>query len=276
MVRRRLMHIARHFALLVACAVALVPLIWGVVTSLKEDDKVFAYPPEWIPSPVTFAHYKDVLLGSSLPHFFINSTIVTTLTILITLVLAMHMAYAAARINFRGKNALLFVLLASSMVPGIAILTPLYLLSVKTGLYDTHAGLVLVYSAWQVPTVVWLLRGFIANIPVELEEAAMLDGCSRLRAFYLITLPALQPGLAAAAVLVFVAVWNDFLIATALTISEDMRLIQVGLYRYIADVGVEWGRFLAYGLLALAPILVAFVLLQRRFISGLTMGAVKG
>jgi ABC-type glycerol-3-phosphate transport system permease component len=276
MARRRLMHVARHLALMAACAVALVPLVWGLVTSLKDDDKVFAYPPEWIPSPVTFSHYKDVLVGSSLPHFFVNSTIVTALTILITLGLAMHMAYAAARIQFRGKNALLFVLLASSMIPGIAILTPLYLLSVKSGLYDTHAGLVLVYSAWQVPTVVWLLRGFIANIPVELEEAAMLDGCSRLRAFYLITLPALQPGLAAAAVLVFVAVWNDFLIATALTISEDMRLIQVGLYRYIADVGVEWGRFLAYGLLALAPILLAFVFLQRRFISGLTMGAVKG
>ena len=276
MIRRRLLHVARHIALVVASAIALVPLVWGLVTSLKDDDKVFAFPPEWIPDPITLIHYKDVLVGSSLSHFFLNSAIVTALTIVITLVVAMHMAYAAARIEFRGKNVLLFVLLASSMIPGISILTPLYLLSVKTGLYDTHIGLVLVYSAWQVPTAVWLLRGFIANIPVELEEAAMLDGCSRLRAFYLITVPALQPGLAAAAILVFVAVWNDFLIATALTISEDMRLIQVGLYRYIADVGVEWGRFLAYGILALAPILVAFVLLQKRFISGLTMGAIKG
>ena len=274
--RRYAFRIVQHVVLIAASVLAMVPIFWGLVTSLKEDAKVFSYPPEWIPNPITFEHYHTVLFDSNLPRFFFNSAFVALVTIVVTVAVAAHAAYAAARLKYRGKAPLLFIVLATSMIPGISILTPLYLIAVKTGLHDTYVALILVYSAWQIPTAIWLLRGFIESVPAELEEAAMIDGCSRLQAFYRIVVPALQPGLAAAAIIVFVSVWNDFLICSALTISENMRLVQVGLFRYIADVGVEWGRFLAYGMLALLPILVMFVTLQKRFISGLTMGAVKG
>jgi multiple sugar transport system permease protein len=274
--RHHLVSVASHAFLIGACVIAVVPIFWGVVTSLKENEEIFSFPTQWLPDPVTIEHYKLVLFGSNFPRFFTNSAVVSILTILVTLAIAAHAAYAAARLKYRGKNVLLFLILATSMIPGISVLAPLYQMTVAVGLHDTYFALVLVYSAWQVPTVIWLLRGFIETVPAELDEAAMIDGCSRLQAFYRVVLPTLQPGLAAGAIMTFVFVWNDFLIGSVLTIGENMRPIQVGLYRYMGDVGVEWGRFLAYGVLALLPIMVVFLILQRRFISGLTSGAVKG
>jgi len=274
--RHHFLSAALHAFLIAACLIAVAPIFWGLVTSLKENSKILSYPPQWIPNPMTLENYNLVLFASSFPRFFFNSAVVAILTILMTLAIAAHAAYAAARLKYRGKNVLLFLVLATSMIPGISVLAPLYLIAVTVGLHNTYLVLVLVYCAWQVPIVIWLLRGFIETVPTELEEAAMIDGCSRLQAFYRVVLPILQPGLAASAIIVFVSVWNDFLIGSALTISENMRLIQVGLYRYISDIGVEWGRFLAYGMLALLPIMVVFLILQKRFISGLTAGAVKG
>jgi multiple sugar transport system permease protein len=140
------------------------------------------------------------------------------------------------------------------MVPGIAILPVLYLLSIKLNLHDTYIVLILVYSAWQIPMMTWIMRGFFESINPELEEAAMIDGCTRLQAFYRVIFPLSQPGLAASSMLVFIYVWNDWLIAQHLIISENMQLINVGLYSYIRDVGVDWGKFSVYGLLAVIQV----------------------
>lgn len=258
-------------------AVALFPLVWGFLSSLKDERLMFSYPPRLLPDPLTFVHYRGVLFDTNMPLFFWNSLLVTCATVGLTVLVAFHGAYAAARFDFKGREVLLFVILSTAMIPGIAILVPLYLLARRVGIFDTHVGLVLVYSAWQMPMTLWLLRGFIEAVPRELEEAAALDGCSRSGLMWRIMLPLIRPGLLAAGIMVFVYVWNDFLIAVTLTNSEVKRLLQVGLYRYYADTtGIFWGRFMAYTTLSSLPILAAFFALNRRFIQGMTEGGLKG
>ncbi len=271
-----LMQILIYGTLLTICAFVLVPLAWFVVTSLKTTPMVTAYPPNWIPNPVTGMNYKAVVLGSNMPRYFFNSTVVALGTIVLTLLLSSLAGYAAARFNFRGKNLILFAILATSMIPGIAILPSLYMLSVQLELHDTYSVLIIVFSAWQIPSVVWIMRGFFESIPRSLDEAALVDGCNLVQCLWRIILPISQPGLAASAILIFVYVWNDWLLAITLTISEKMRLVPVGLYNYVKDLGVEWGKFTAYTILSIVPVVVLFLLLQTRFIEGLTAGAHKG
>jgi len=275
-VREALITTATYGILVIASLVALGPILWGLATSLKTSPGVVAVPPEWIPSPFTLENYRLVLLNSSLPRCFLNSLFVAFCGVTLTLGVACHAGYAAARFDFPGKNGILFMILATAMIPGISIMAPLYIVATKVGLLDTYWIQILIYSAWQVPSTVWLIRGFFESVLPDLEEAAMIDGCSRRRAFYQIILPIAQPGLAAAAILVFVYVWNDFLIGVAFTTSGTMRPMQVGLYLFIRDLGVEWGRFMAYTMIGLIPILILFGFLQKLFIQGLAAGATKG
>lgn len=268
--------IGSYVVLLATSIFSLFPLLWAFLTSLKVKTQVLAYPPVWWPNPITFENYQNVLLGSNMPRYLFNTIIVGLLTVLIVLVLANHTAYAAARFKFRGKEIILFLILSASMVPIISLLTPLYLVWTKLGLHNSYIGLSLAYGAWQVPTAIWLMRGFIEAVPREIEEAAMMDGCGHWQSFYRVVFPIVQPGLAAAGILIFIFIWNDFLLATTLTITEERRMIQVGLYRYLSDLGVEWGRFTAYTILAILPIIAMFVTLQKRLLKGLVAGAMKG
>jgi multiple sugar transport system permease protein len=163
------------------------------------------------------------------------------------------------------------------MIPGIAILIPIYLLAIQLHVLNTYLFLILVYSAWMIPQAVWFIKSFIEVIPRDLEDAAMIDGCTVLGVFWRILLPLVQPGLAAISILIFIFVWNDFLIGVTLTTSEDMRTVQVGLVRFIQHtLGISWGELMGFAVLATAPVLVSFFLLQKRFIEGLTLGGIKG
>jgi multiple sugar transport system permease protein len=264
------------FATLVVAAIAAIPILWGLVTALKLPEQILTYPPQWIPFPPSFHSFAQAWQQSNLPIYFRNSIIVTVAALVLSLIVGAHAAYGLARFRFRGQSMLLVALLATSMIPGIAILVPLYDLAVKTGLYNTFTGLILVYTAWNVPILVWLLKGFFESVPLELEEAALIDGCSRLRAFYQIVLPMARPGLLSGGVMVLMFCWNDFLIAFTLTISEEKRLLSVGLYTYISNFGIEWGLLMAATIIALVPVVLVFFLLQRRLVEGLMAGAVKG
>ena len=272
----RLQAAIAYLILVVASAVAVFPIYWAVNTSLKPEASIISFPPRWWPSAPTLEHYANVLTQSTMPQNYWNSLVLAAGTIALVLALAAHAAYAAARFQFRGKDSMLFVLLATVMVPGIVTLIPVYLIAVRLGLHDTKLVLVLIFAAWQTPTVVWLLRAFFENIPRELDEAAMIDGCSRIGAFYRVVLPLAQPGLAAAAILVFVWVWNEFIIALNLTASNSTRPLTVGLFFFVAESGIQWGKMAAAASLALLPVIVLFAMLQRRFIQGLTAGAAKG
>jgi multiple sugar transport system permease protein len=266
----------RWAVLLLAAACALVPVYWTLNTSLKLEDAVASYPPHWLPNPLTTGNYESLLGGSSIPRNYLNSIILAGSSIFLTLVLGAHAGYAAARFNFRGKSGVLFLLLMTVMIPGIVTLIPQYLLAVQLGLYDTKLALILIYSAWQLPTVVWIMKGFFEGIPAELEDSARVDGCTALGAFYRVVVPLSWPGLAAAAIVVFVWVWNEFIIAVNLTASEATQPLTVGLYFFVGETGIEWGRMTAAAICALLPVIAAFLLLQRRFVEGLTAGALKG
>ncbi len=272
----RLENFLVYAALGAALVFALLPLLWGLSTSLKAQIDVHKFPPVWFPSPPTIANYADAVFDIRFGRYLFNTLIVVFASLVLSTALALHAAWATVRFRFAGREGILLVMWATIMVPGIAVIVPLYMASVDLGLYDTLASLVIVYSAWLVPTLVWLLRGFIAAIPYELEEAARIDGCSRIGAFWRVTMPLLRPGLLAAGVLVFVMVWNEFLIGYSLTLSDGNRMIQVGIYYFMTETGVEYGPLTAAAIASIAPIAVLYALLQRAFIQGLTGGAVKG
>jgi multiple sugar transport system permease protein len=264
-----------YLALLVACVFVLAPILWAVSTSLKSAQEIHAGA-HWIPLAPSFENYLNAVLQPKFLHYIGNSILVVIATAIISILLAVHAAYVVARRSFFGKEVLLFLVWSTIMIPGVSVIVPLYLLAVDVDLYDTLAVLVIVYSAWLVPVLIWLLRGFFASIPTELEEAAQVDGCSPLKTFYVIVLPLMRPGLGAAAVLVFVNVWNDFLIAFGLTISEENRLLQVGLQSFVTESGINWGPMMAATVFSMIPAAIVFGFLQRAFIQGVTAGAVKG
>lgn len=268
--------IAIYAVLCAAMIFTLLPIVWGISTSFKPSADVYARPPQWWPAQPTFENYRIAVFNERFLTYLTNTLWVVAITLIVSLTLAAHAAYAVARTRFIGRSTLMMIMWATIMIPGIAIIVPLYLLAVKVQLYNTLWSLILVYSAWLIPTLVWLLRGFVVGIPVELEEAARIDGCSSLGAFYRIVLPLIRPGLLAGSVLVFVMIWNEFLISYALTLSDENRLIQVGIYFFITDSGIEWGPLMAASVGSVLPIVVAYAIAQKAFIQGLTGGAVKG
>jgi ABC-type glycerol-3-phosphate transport system permease component len=261
--------------LFLACVFALFPIAWGFVTSLKGEAEVVSYPPSWIPASPTLENYVGVL-SSDLPHYLLNSILVAVLTIILSLAIAAHAGYAVARLDFRGRSTVLYLILASMMIARVSNIVPLYLLSSQLGLLDTKLALVLVYSGWQMPIAVWLLKDFFANVPQSLERAAQVDGYGALSIFYRIALPLVRPGLAAAAILIFMFVWNDFILAVTLTTSGSNRMVTVGLYNYVGQFGIQWGPLMAAVMVALLPVVILFGFVQKTLTHGLTAGAVKG
>ena len=274
--KKLLLNLATYILLAVGSLLVLSPILWTISTSLKTPQNIGAFPPTWIPRPVTFEHYSSILFESPFFQYSWNTLVVAFSSIVLCLLVAVPAAYIAARYNFRGKNLILFLLLFTSMMPGIATLPALYMISVKTQLYDTLLVLVLIFGAWRAPTAMWLLRGFIQSIPRELEEAAMIDGCTKFYGFIRVVLPLMRTGLAAVSVLIFTFVWNTWIFAKTLTNRPAISVVTVGLYANITDIGIKWGTFTAYSILAILPVVILFLSMQRFFIMGLASGARKG
>jgi ABC-type glycerol-3-phosphate transport system permease component len=264
-----------YACLVLACLIVMAPIFWALSTSLKSAQEIHGEP-HWIPTSVTLKNYVSSVLQPKFMRYIANSFLVVFGAAMVSIGLAAHAAYAVARKSFFGKEVMLLLIWATIMIPGVSVIVPLYSLSVDVGIYDTYTVLIIVYSAWLIPTLIWLLRSFVASIPVELEEAAQVDGCSPLKTFYVIVLPLMLPGLGAAAVLVFVTIWNDFLIAFALTQSNEHRLLQVGVHSFVTEGGIDWGPMMAATIGSLIPAALVFAFLQRAFIQGVTAGAVKG
>lgn len=261
---------------LMAAGFALIPIIWGLSTSLKLPQEIATLPVRWIPAVPTFRNFTDAVFEPRYLRYLANTLLVAGAVTAIALTIAVHSAYAAARFRFAGRDAFLMALWITIMVPSVAIVAPLYFLSIKVDLYDTLLVLVIVFVARLLPPLVWMLRGFVASVPVEIEEAAMIDGCSRVGAFYRVTLPLVGPGLVAGAVLVCESIWNEFLVSYSLILSDENRLIQVGIYRFITESGTEWGQLMAATVSSIVPVLLAYAVMQKAFLGGLTSGAVRG
>lgn len=256
--------------------VVLPPIAWIISTALKPDADTIAFPPRWIPSPITLESFAGLYTTTNV-RFFLNSLIYAGGSIILALAICIPAAYVATRYQSRRMETLMTAILVLSMVPAIVVFIALYSMFVKTSLINTYPMLIVVYTAIICGQTILFLRNFIENIPAEIEEAAAIDGCSRLQILWRIVIPLIRPGIAAIAIFIFVFVWNDFLVGTVLATTEDMKTVQNGIVRYIqTGYGNFWGLFSAFVIVAFVPVLTIFAAFQRWFIAGLTSGGVKG
>jgi len=277
--RRVIFQIIVYLGLFLLSSMALAPLVWGILTSFKPDYEIFRIPTRWWPENLTIAHYERVLSGSiargNMLRSIINSIIVSGGAAVFSTVCALACAYATARLKPLGGYPFLIIVLLASMVPTIAVLIPLFFLTNWLHVYDTYLGLIFIHTALRIPFSAWLLHGFFQELPWELEEAALVDGCSRRQAFLLVILPLLRPGIAATLLLAALYVWQDFLIGFTLTQSSSLRVATVALYDYLSQFGVQWGELMAATVLTAVPLMLAFYAFQRQIIEGLAGGSVK-
>lgn len=266
------------FFLIVALVVvySLAPYVWTIFTSLKTDRELYQFPVTYLPQDPTVINYVHVFTRNPFGRFLLNSAIVAISSTLLCLFIASLASYAFARLRFRGNRPLLIGLLVVAMVPLITVIVPLFILIRGLGLLNTYPGLMGPYVAWSLPVAIFILTAFFREIPEELEEAALIDGCSRVGTLWRIIAPLAAPGLATAGIIVFVNTWNEFLVALTLTSSTEMRTITVGIALFRGEFSFPWGVISAAVLLATVPIVTLIMLGQRLVIRGLTAGAVKG
>lgn len=272
--RRLLAWLSGAAVALLVLAIAF-PLYWAVVSSLTPEARLFESPAQW-PSDLVLDHFRALFDERSFWLPIRNSLVVAGATTAFCLVLGSPCAYALARLDFRGKVPILAFVLAVSMFPQITIVSPLYLLLRELRLIDTYPGLILPYVTFAMPLTVWLLVGFFRQLPRELEEAAMVDGATRLRTFVEIVLPLAAPGLVTTGILTFVYCWNEFLFALSFTIGPDRQTVPVAIALFRGQYQVPWGQILAAAVVATAPVALVVLAFQRRIVRGLTSGAVKG
>jgi multiple sugar transport system permease protein len=257
-------------------AFALFPLYWLLKVSVTPNDLLYSEGIRMWPSRTSFDHYSFVLAHSDFPLFFKNSVIVAGSTaVLVTLVSALS-GYAMSRFDFRGKFALVGLMLITQMFPLVMLVAPIFKLFTPLGLTNSLTGLVVVFTAFNVPFATFLMQSFFDGIPKDLEEAAMIDGASRFRAFRQIILPLTLPGVAATLGFVFTAAWSELLFSLMLVSKADASTFPVGLLSFVSKFSVDFGQMMAAGVLALIPACLFFLLIQRYLVQGLTAGAVKG
>ena len=251
------------------------PFYWAVLASFTPEARLFQGP-SLIPSELVLDHYRALFTQRNFWVPIRNSLIVAGTTTVFCVLVGALCAYALARLEFRGKMALLSFILAVGMFPQISVVSPLYLLLRELRLINTYPGLVLPYLTFAMPLTVWLLVGFFRQLPAELEEAAMVDGAGRLRAFWEVIVPLAVPGIATTAILTFVYSWNEFLFALSFTLGPERQTVPVAIALFRGQYQVPWGQILAAAVVATLPVTLLVLAFQRRIVQGLTAGAVKG
>jgi ABC-type glycerol-3-phosphate transport system permease component len=262
-------------AAVVLLGLLIAPIYWMAVSSLTPEARLFLAPGP-LPRAVTLDHYRAIFYERAFLVPIRNSLVVAAMTTLFVVPAAALCAYAIARLKFRGRRLLLALILSVSMFPQVSIVPTLYLMLRAAGLLDTYPGLVLPYVTFSAPLAVWLLTGFFRQLPRDLEEAAMLDGASRLRALRDVVLPLAAPGVATAAILTFLYCWNEFLFALSFTLGPDRHTVPVAVTLFRGRYQVPWGQVLAATVTATIPVAVLVAVFQRRIVAGLTAGASKG
>lgn len=259
---------------------ALLPVFWMVKTSFSTTSEAFAIPPKLIFKP-TFQNYGYVILGGYMRagadfwRFYGNSIVVSLCSTLLALIVGVPAAYVLARFQFRAKDHLSFWILTTRMAPPLGVALPLYILMMKMNLLDTRLALIILYLTFNLGLVIWLMVGFFQELPKELEEAAMVDGCSLFQAFLRIVLPLSASGLSAAAILCIVFSWNEFLFALLVT-GVNAQTAPIGVYSFMLHTQVMWGPICAAGTLVALPVIVFVILVQKHLVRALTFGAIKG
>lgn len=267
---------AHRLAILVYVVVALFPLFWLLKVSVTPNDLLYSEGVRLWPSRATLQHFEFVIAHSAFPTFFRNSLIVAGSTAVAVTILASLSGYALSRFSFRAKYWIVALMLVTQMFPLVMLVAPIFKMLSPLGLTNSLTGLVIVYTAFNVPFATFLMQSFFDGIPKDLEEAAMIDGATQFVAFRQIILPLTLPGIAATLGFVFTAAWSELLFALMLISGNDAATFPVGLLTFVSKFSVDFGQMMAAGVLALIPACLFFLLIQRYLVQGLTAGAVKG
>jgi multiple sugar transport system permease protein len=256
------------------------PMVWMLITSVQSQFAAIQYPPEFLPSNPTLEQYWRLLsptseIGGQFLRYMWNSIYVSVLTTIFGVGVAVPAAYAFSRFRFPGRNALFFSVLFRNMFPAVVFLMPLFIMMRWMGLVNTHASLVITYLTFGLPLSIWLLKGFYDNIPVELEQAARIDGCTRFQAFWIIVMPLSTPGIIATAIFSFITAWNEYVYALTFLNSDEKLTLPVGLQRFFTEYATNWPGLMAASFIMSVPVVVMFLVLQKYFVRALTEGAVK-
>ena len=251
------------------------PFLWMIFTSLKTDKEAVSIPPTLWPEEPTLDAYIQILIWGNFPIWFLNSTIISLGTALLSPAIGSFAAYGFSRFGFRGRATLIGLILASQMLPGVLLVGPYFKMLSTVGLYNTYPGLILAFTAITLPFSTWMLKGFIDSVPEELDDAALIDGCTPLGAYLKVIMPLIAPGMVATVIFAFLLAWGDLLWVLVLTSGEKMTTVTLGLTRLVTQFRIIWPQLMAGSMVGALPPLILYLLLQSYLVEGLTAGAVK-
>jgi len=263
--------------LLLAALVAfsLFPIAWAVISSLKTRSEIFTTPPTFFPTHVTFENFFAILTELSFPRYFLNSALVISMTVLIAVTFSCLAGYGFSRFKFVGHGSLLTFLLTTQMLPSVLMAVPYFVVMKTYGLINTYPALILAFLSFTAPVATWIMKGFIDSIPTAIDEAALIDGCTRVQAFFKVIFPLIVPGIAAVTIYVSILAWNDFIFSLTLITSEEMRTVSLAVGLMLGVERCEWGYLMAGAVAASVPMVILYLILQKFLVKGLTAGAVK-
>ena len=261
---------------IVLVAICLFPFVWMALSSIKTLAELYTVPPRWWPDEPTLRNYTHVIFASNIPRYFINSLVITLGATGLALLLAIFASYGFASFEFPGKPFWQAFILIGQLLPTAAIIVPLFITLRVLGLVNTYWGLILIYMIITLPLSVWMLTSYFRAIPRELEEAAIIDGASRLGVLFRITLPLSLPGIVAVVIYAFVTTWNEFIFALCFATDTRVKTLPIGLAEFSTEFNTDWGAVMAASVVMTIPIVLLFLVFQKLFVSGLMAGATKG
>jgi multiple sugar transport system permease protein len=271
---RRILHTVLYVLILGALAWALLPIVYMMMSSVKTQVNMFSMPPHLIFQP-TFDIYRDMFTGKgNFTEFLTNSVVVSVLTTALSLILGVTGGFALARGNFKREKDISFWIISTRMAPIPAVILPLYLIFAKMGLIGTTEGLIFAYTTFNLPFALWMMSTFFKDVPIDLEEAAMIDGCSKFNAFLRIAVPTAAPGIVATGVLCLMFSWNDYAFASIFT-GNGTQTVPIAASLLVSQQGIKWGQAMATGTVIIMPMLICGLLVRKYMVRGLSMGAVK-
>ncbi len=286
--KRRLSDLARDIAVYLIILAFFMPAFWIILTSIRPNVEINTRPPVWLPKQIDLNSYKILLgmptpegafgMGGSIPFaaYTRNSTVIALASTFIALVLGTLAGFTFARFSFRGKNSIFLSMMLARAVPGVALSLPLFILFARLGLSDKILGMVIAYAALNIPFTAWLMDGFFRALPQELDDAALIDGCSRWTALLRVDLPLALPGVAASGIFAFLTAWNEFALATVITRTQASRTFPPGLFEFTGSFVSDWRGMCAMSVMMLIPSVIFVALVQRQLVEGLASGATKG
>jgi len=261
--------------LITVCFYCLFPFAWMLSTSLKTEAEAFRIPPTWIPRQPTIDSYIGIWVRKNFGIYFFNSTVISLSTALLSTFFGGMAGYGFSRFVFKGRRFLIGFFLATQMLPGVLLVGPYFKVLTRIGLYDTRTGLIIAFLTICLPFSTWMMKGFIDKVPAELDQSAMIDGCSRMGVFFRIIAPVVAPGMVATILFAFLLAWGDLLWALCLTTSESMITVTLGIARTVGEFRIIWPMLMAGSLVGGMPAIILYIFLQRLLVQGLTAGAVK-